>query len=306
VVVLRPAMVEEKDEETADAVMKLGERMKPVIESLLPEDEAGRAGTDQCLSRWVRANDLDVDAASKALMKYVNWYIEKPQYGVPEGVVSVAQGKGVDLVEKELATKKAFLIPEVKDAEGRPVILIQVRRHDPAAEGYDIDQLTLFAVQLIESAIAAMEAPVDTLCCVFDLREIGMANVDMKAVKRIMFLLQHMYPERLGRCWLLDAPTLFTACWAIISPMMKASTTRKIQFVSLANLTETFGEDSEVIKIVTENAAENGESQSEAPVIENAPEANAETDIADKPAEGYAAEKQPEANGAENEAVAAA
>jgi len=280
-------MAKAMDEATAAAVTKLGERMKPVLGEMLPEDEAQRASIDQCLSRWVRANDGDVDAASKALMNYVTWYTKKPQYGQPDGVAAVAQGKGADLVAAELATQKAFVIPDVRDPEGRPVILVQVRKHDPKAEGYDVDQLTLFAVQLIESCIAAMDEHGDTLCCVFDLRSIGMVNVDMKAVKRIMFLLTNMYPERLGKCWLLDAPGLFSTFWAMISVMLKENTTRKIQFVSQAALTEAFGADSQVIKIVTENA----------------PGAEAE-----KPSEGYASEKQavpmPEADGAEPVQVA--
>lgn len=249
-------MAQEADEATAAAVVTLGERMRVVLESMLPAEEAARASTDQCLSRWVRANDCDVDAASKGMMNYANWYIKKPQYGEDEGMQAVAQGKGAELVPNEIAAKKAFVIPDVKDADGRPIIMIHVRKHDPNEETYDIERLTLFAVHLIESAVASMVAPVDTLCCVFDLGDIGMVNVDMKAVKRILYLLTNMYPERLGRCYLLDAPVLFSASWAIISPMLKENTVRKIQFVDREGLSEVFGEDSELMKIVKEADAD--------------------------------------------------
>jgi len=297
------AMTVEPDAAMVAAVTKLSERMKLVLETMLPEEEAARATTDQCFSRWMRANDCDVDAASKGMMNYVHWYMEKPQYGVPEGVMAVAQGQGADLVPNEVASKKAFVVPDVKDADGRPIVLITVRKHDPDAEGYDIEQLTLFAAHLIESTIAAMVAPVDTLCCVFDLRDIGYKNVDMKAVKRMLFLLTRMYPERLGRCYLLDAPTLFSVSWSAISMMLKETTTRKIKFVDQAGLSEIMGADSVVMKLVQESR-EDTETPAEADATEKPAEAEAteipaEADAAEKPAEADAAEKPAGADAAE-------
>merc|ERR1711972_850507 len=72
----------------------------------------------------------------------------------------------------------------------------------------------------------------------------------MQAVKRIIFLLTNMYPERLGRCYLLEAPTLFSGCWKLISPMLKPNTTRKIQFVDVAGLAEAFKGDTSVMSHV--------------------------------------------------------
>lgn len=251
--------VDVPDEATIAAVATLGERMRPVVQSALPEDEAARSSSEACMARWIRANEGDVDAASKGLMNYVHWYTKKPQYGAAEGVSSVAQGQGSELVAREIATEKAFLIPDTKDADGRPVVFIKVRNHDPNAADFDIDELTLFAVYLLESAIAAMVEPVETLCCIFDLSDIGLSNVDMKAVKRIIFLLTNMYPERLGRCYLLDAPTLFSGFWALISPMLKPKTTRKIQFVDRAGLAEVFGGDSNIMAHVQAQTASSDE-----------------------------------------------
>merc|ERR1719235_1394929 len=95
-----------------------------------------------------------------------------------------------------------------------------------------------------------MTSPVDTLCCIFDLGDIGLVNVDMKAVKRIIYLLTNMFPERLGKCYLLDSPGPFSACWAVISPMLKPNTVRKIKFVDRTGLGEVFGADSNLMKLV--------------------------------------------------------
>jgi len=266
------SQVDLPDEATIVAVIALGERMRPVVQSALPEDEAARSSSEACMARWIRANEGDVDAASKGLMNYVHWYTKKPQYGADEGVGAVAQGRGAELVAHEIASEKAFLIPDAKDADGRPVILIKVRKHDPNAANFDIDELTLFAAYLLESAIAAMVEPVETLCCIFDLSDIGYSNVDMKAVKRIIFLLTNMYPERLGRCFLLAAPALFSAFWTLISPMLKPKTTSKIQFVDRVALAEAFGGDSSVIAHVQVQTASLEEAKtSPKDVVQEAP-----------------------------------
>merc|ERR1712232_895625 len=111
---------------------------------------------------------------------------------------------------------------------------------------------------------------------IFDLSDIGLSNVDMKAVKRIIFLLTNMYPERLGRCFLLDAPTLFSGCWALISPMLKQKTTSKIQFVDRVGLADAFGGDSTVIAhIQGKTAVGSSEKEeikvSQADVVQDAP-----------------------------------
>jgi hypothetical protein len=40
------------------------------------------------------------------------------------------------------------------------------------------------------------------------------------------------YPERLGVAFLVDAPALFQACWAVVKPFLPAETKKKIFFVS--------------------------------------------------------------------------
>lgn len=244
----------------AAAVTQLGERMRPLLPVLLPEEESTRSSTDATLLRWIRANEGNVDEASKGMMKYIQWYTQKPQYGEPEGVSAVAWGKGAELVASELATRKAFVVSgeagKTTDSSGRPVIIIQVRHHDPSAEEYTVEKLTLFAVYLIESACAAMVAPAEQLCVVFDLFNIAYANVDMKAVKRILYLLTNMYPERLGVCILLDAPGLFSACWKVISPMLRERTRAKVKFSTRAELGDLFAPDSAVMAALTLSESE--------------------------------------------------
>lgn len=273
-------MAQEADEAMAEAIQLLGVRMRPVIEATLPPEEAARTSTEQCLSRWVRANNGDVDAASKGLMNYIHWYTQKPQYGQAEGVQAVAQGTGAELVPNEIASKKAFLVSDVKDPDGRPVVMIQVRKHDPTAEGYDLEELTLFCVYMIESGIDAMTAPVESLCTIFDMSGIGLVNVDMKAVKRILYLFTNMYPERLARCYILNAPRFFSASWTVISVLLKETTRNKVKFVDRQGLLDSFPENSVLTSLLEE---------ADACVTEASADPGAAEQVADL---GSAAEKQ--------------
>lgn len=41
-------------------------------------------------------------------------------------------------------------------------------------------------------------------------------NMDYGFVKQLIWLLTRRFPERLGRCLLLNAPLIFSGCWSII------------------------------------------------------------------------------------------
>jgi len=59
---------------------------------------------------------------------------------------------------------------------------------------------------------------IDSLCIVFDLQDFSTANMDYQFVKNLIWLLSHYYPERLGVCLIINAPTVFYGCWAVIKP----------------------------------------------------------------------------------------
>lgn len=50
----------------------------------------------------------------------------------------------------------------------------------------------------------------------FDLKDFGMNCMDYQMIKNLIWLLSRHYPERLGVCLIINAPTLFSGCWAVI------------------------------------------------------------------------------------------
>lgn len=67
-----------------------------------------------------------------------------------------------------------------------------------------------------EACKKCFEEVVDNLCIVFDLKEFGLSCMDYQMIKNLIWLLSRHYPERLGVCLVLNAPTLFSGCWGII------------------------------------------------------------------------------------------
>ena len=55
-----------------------------------------------------------------------------------------------------------------------------------------------------------MEEDEHKLTVVFNLEGITMKAVDYKFLKRLVYILAHYYPERLGTCLIVNAPGFFS------------------------------------------------------------------------------------------------
>lgn len=118
-----------------------------------------------------------------------------------------------------------------RDIIGRPVIYIPCKNHN--ASKRDIDEITKFIVWCLEEACArCCEEVIDNLCIVFDLAEFSTNNLDYQLIKNIIWLLGKHYPERLGVCLIMNAPTIFSTVWPVIRQWLDEKTSQKVFFVS--------------------------------------------------------------------------
>lgn len=67
-----------------------------------------------------------------------------------------------------------------------------------------------------EASKKCFEEVVDNLCIVFDLNHFTLSCMDYQVLKNMIWLLSRHYPERLGVCLIINAPTFFSGCWAVI------------------------------------------------------------------------------------------
>ena len=114
------------------------------------------------------------------------------------------------------------------DVHGRPVVTINVGKHDPSNR--DACLAALLAV--LDAAIAASQTA--ELTVVFDVRGYGLANADFKTAKRMVVALQRGYPENLGLAVFLGAPTFFGALWKLVRVLIDARTVSKVHFIQHA------------------------------------------------------------------------
>ena len=168
--------------------------------------------------RFLDARDGDVDAAREMLAGAVAW---REEHGIAElGVESEG-------MHEQLLPGKAFL--HRYDNEGRPVIVVRMRSH-VKGKG-NPDDAVLHIILMVETAIKWMYPPVYQFTVVVDFTGSSMKNYDTAMLKRVLHVLQTVYPERLGKMWMLNSPWVFSGVWRLVKGMLHKRTVSKIQFV---------------------------------------------------------------------------
>ncbi|KAL0839643.1 hypothetical protein ABMA28_016313 [Loxostege sticticalis] len=190
----------------------MAEEPKPVNESDLKElkdrmnmivsADPTQYHNDFSLRRYLRAFKT-VDQAFQAIIKTNKW---RAEYGVAD----LQNDK--ELIEKY--SDKARVLRH-RDIVGRPIVYIPAKNH--SSSDRSIDDLTKFIVYCLEDASKrCFEEVVDNLCIVFDLNNFTLSCMDYQVLKNLIWLLSRHYPERLGVCLIINAPTFFAGCWAVI------------------------------------------------------------------------------------------
>lgn len=217
---------------------------------------------EKTLQRFLAGYHNDAHIAAKRLRRMLIWRASY-SYGLTDTLVrdinSSTEGIGL-----QMETGKCYILSK-RDKHGRPIVVVHVARHDATQQSRD--ELTRFGVHILERAQDLLQdAPgghdktqtldashmtrdkthtldathhhhtphshhhPDKLCIIFNLEGIAMANVDMSAAKRIIYMLTNFYPERMGLCLLVSPPLLFSAAWAVIRPWLSRATQEKIKF----------------------------------------------------------------------------
>lgn len=198
----------------AESFQDLKNRLEPLFDA-----EPLKVQSDACLKRFLRAFG-DIDEAYSALVKYINW---REEYGVN------CLSRGDDDIDEQLALGKAEVL-DFPDHVGRPIVLVTVRNHD--ARNRDLNVITKFIIYILEEATRKCDEDViDNLCITFDLKGFSFNNMDYGFVKQLIWLLSRRYPERLGKCLIVNSPFIFTGCWALIRLWLHEVTSNKIVFI---------------------------------------------------------------------------
>ncbi|KAI5641135.1 CRAL/TRIO domain-containing protein [Phthorimaea operculella] len=206
-------MAEEPKPVNEEDFKLLKERM-----NMIASADPAQYHNDFSLKRYLRAFKT-VDNAFQAILKTNKW---RAEYGVAE----LHEDK--ELIEKY--SNKARVLRH-RDIAGRPIIYIPAKNH--SSSDRDIDELTKFIVCCLEDASKrCFEEVIDNLCIVFDLNNFTVSCMDYQVLKNLIWLLSRHYPERLGVCLIVNAPTFFSGCWAVIKGWLDENTAGKVTFVN--------------------------------------------------------------------------
>jgi hypothetical protein len=110
-----------------------------------------------------------------------------------------------------------------------------------------VGEYSKYVVYMIELMIASMkEAQPDKFTVLFDLNGFyfTMATESSRRhmIRKLIYVAQSQYPERLGRALLLNAPYGFQTAWALIKPLLDEKTAAKVQFVNSTQLLDYIDE----------------------------------------------------------------
>lgn len=172
---------------------------------------------DPCLCRFLRANGWKVTNSFNQLIETLAW---RRDYKVDD--ISPHE------LEKQLSVGKMYM--NGYDKGGRPIVYIKKRVEN--TETIDFELQTKQLVYTMEKAIRLMKPGNETWVWIIDLSEYSMSNsAPMSVTKKLLHILATCYPERLYKCFLVDAPWIFSTLWKIVSPCLDPVTKAKIHWV---------------------------------------------------------------------------
>mmetsp|Transcript_40976 Transcript_40976/g.96362 ORF Transcript_40976/g.96362 Transcript_40976/m.96362 type:complete len:268 (+) Transcript_40976:41-844(+) len=167
---------------------------------------------DKDFLRFLRACGFDKAASLKMMLADLEWRAE-------------AKPEEIKLEEVRGPFDNGTFLPKGNDKRGRPTLYYFTHLHDPKMSEIQ-SKLTLYTMETKCREVEDTEE--ETFTMVFDLTGYGLKNMDVNWCWTVISRLQNDFPERLGTCLILNAPSVFSILWNICRPWLAKRTTEKI------------------------------------------------------------------------------
>ncbi|KAI5083991.1 hypothetical protein GOP47_0000160 [Adiantum capillus-veneris] len=221
-IVSRLFCMERPQSDETQKVQLLKARLQECYPQLKEMDE----GT---LRRFLRARSLNVDHALKFVLKHLKWTRAFKPFGfIPESEI-----------ENEMKKEKIFL--QGMDKDGRPIAVILAARHFTCER--NLEEFKRFVVYGFDKAVASLSADQEKFVLIADLKGYCVKNMDVKGYLSVLEILQDHYPERLGKLYFLNVPSIFGAAWRMVYRFIDPNVREKIVFVDDEEVVETLLKD---------------------------------------------------------------
>ncbi|KAA8594491.1 hypothetical protein FQN60_011626, partial [Etheostoma spectabile] len=249
-----------EDKLDADYIKRYLGDLTPLQESCLirlrkwlQETHKGKIPKDEHILRFLRARDFNMDKAREILCQSLTWrkqhqvdYLletwSSPQpgklcrYGRPLYVLRLGQMDTKGLVralgeESLLRHDSVSKSGNGRNARGSLSALIQMAMETVRGREQRW-YLSLGSPLKQEEVAAGLRAMQDGICwtCLVDLEGLNMRHLwrpGVKALLRIIEVVEANYPETLGRLLILRAPRVFPVLWTLVSPFIDENTRKK-------------------------------------------------------------------------------
>jgi len=202
------------------------------LRDLLARSEATSNFTvsDTTIMRFLRGKKHNEKAAFDGLKKFSVWYTENE--------VELISSK-VESFQKEL--NKKLLTFGTYDKKNRPILYHFPHRHK--TNDRVLKDMTNYMIYSLTSALRLSKPEEERLVIVSYLGQFTFSCMDFECTNVFITMLQSHYPESLHLCLVVDAPLIFSGCWAIIRAWLDPVTAQKVKFIKRAELSSYINED---------------------------------------------------------------
>ncbi|XP_004864894.1 SEC14-like protein 5 isoform X1 [Heterocephalus glaber] len=228
------------DKLDADYIERYLGHLTPMQESCLiqlrhwlQETHKGKIPKDQHILRFLRARDFHLDKAREMLCQSLSW---RKQHQVD---LLLQTWKPPVLLEEFYAGGWHY-----QDIDGRPLYILRLGQMDTKGlmKAVGEEALLQHVLSVNEEGQKRCEGntrqfgrPISSWTCLLDLEGLSMRHLwqpGVKALLRMIEVVEDNYPETLGRLLIVRAPRVFPVLWTLISPFISENTRRKFLIYS--------------------------------------------------------------------------
>ncbi|KAG3259173.1 SEC14 like lipid binding 5 [Ictidomys tridecemlineatus] len=203
------------------------------------EEEGGaarRIPKDEHILRFLRARDFHLDKAREMLCQSLSW---RKQHQVD---VLLQTWRPPALLEEFYAGGWHY-----QDIDGRPLYILRLGQMDTKGlmKAVGEEALLQHVLSVNEEGQKRCEGntkqfgrPISSWTCLLDLEGLNMRHLwrpGVKALLRMIEVVEDNYPETLGRLLIVRAPRVFPVLWTLVSPFINENTRQKFLIYSGSN-----------------------------------------------------------------------
>ncbi|XP_029456254.1 SEC14-like protein 1 isoform X2 [Rhinatrema bivittatum] len=194
----------------------------------LQEMHKGKIPKDEHILRFLRARDFNIDKAREILCQSLTW---RKQHQVD---YLLETWNAPQVLQDYYAGGWHH-----HDKDGRPLYMLRLGQMDTKGlvRALGEESLLRHVLSINEEGLRRCEEntkvfgrPISSWTCLVDLEGLNMRHLwrpGVKALLRIIEVVEANYPETLGRLLILRAPRVFPVLWTLVSPFIDDNTRKK-------------------------------------------------------------------------------